>query len=283
MDIFSYWDSGRDNAPAVVKKCFQRWEDLNPEHRLVVLNAHDLRDVLSDLPFDVGTLPVQAQSDILRVRLLRLHGGAWVDATLLPVLPLDLWHDTYLGTTGFFVFAGPPAHWRLSNFLIIAQAGNPFITALDAAVRGYWTHPRQPFDHRFQPTWPVGNRLTLRALVTRGMGPGYVDFFSNWHKDLLYPVSDDGRCSRYFPYFWQHYLMMQLAETDPMMQAIVDSMTYRHHDLSHTVQNAHHTLGPDFPKAVLMALRCSPVQKLDWRVDWPDEVFVFPPPEHILI
>lgn len=282
MDIFSYWDSGRDNAPAVVQKCFQRWEDLNPEHRLVVLNAHDLRDVLSDLPFDVGALPVQAQSDILRVRLLRLHGGAWVDATLLPVLPLDLWHDTYVGTTGFFVFGGPPVHWRLGTFLILAQAGNPFIQALDQANRDYWTHPRQAYDVQLRPTWRMGRQFA-RSMMKRGNGLEYLRFFRKWRKDLLYPVSDDGRRSRYFPYFWQHYLMMQLAETDPKMQAIVDSMTYRQYDLCHTVQGVRHGLGPDFPKAVPMALRCSPVQKLDWRVDWPDEVFKVPPAETVLI
>lgn len=283
MDIFSYWDSGRETAPKAVQKCLDRWEALNPEHRLIVLDASDLGDLLSDLPFDVGLLPVQARADILRIRLLRLHGGAWVDATLLPLLPLDAWHETYRGAAGFFVFSGPPEHWRLSNFLIFAQPGNYYIQALDEAVKNYWTHPRRLYDVGLRPTWAVGKRLTLRALITRDMGLDYLKFHRKWHENLLYPVSVEGRASQFFPYFWQQYLMMQLANTDPEAGKIVDAMTYRHHDLCHSLQNARQTLGDDFTKAVPIALRCSPVQKLDWRVDWPDEIFAVPDARGILI
>ncbi|NBE08652.1 capsular polysaccharide synthesis protein [Paragemmobacter ruber] len=283
MDIFSFWDSGRQNAPAAVQTCLSRWEEMNPEHRLVVLDARDMADLLSDMPFDINLLPVQARSDILRVRLLRQHGGAWVDATLLPLLPLDRYADVYTGKTGFFAFAGPPSHWRLGNFFLIAHAGNAFIRALDDAIRAYWTHPRQLYDLRIQPTWPPGKKLTIRALLTKGMGKGYLDFFTRWRADLLYPVSPLGRQGDYFPYFWEQYLMMQLIDTDPKARAIVEAMTYRHHDLCHMVQNAREHFGPDFVRTVPMALRCSPVQKLDWRVDWPPEVFALPAEESILI
>jgi hypothetical protein len=283
LDIFSFWDTGRKNAPESVRRSLDRWEGLNPAHRLRVLDANDLAEVLADLPFDPAALPVQARSDILRIRLLRQHGGAWADATVLPIVPLDLWQDAYLGKAGIFVYSGPPAHWRLSTFLILARPRNAFIAALDEAIRGYWTVPRQLFDVGLQPTWPAGKRRALRALFSPAMGPGYLRFHRRWRDDLLYPVSEDGRRSRFFPYFWLHYLMMSLVKSDREARAIVDAMTYRHHDLCHGVQNARRSLGPDFPKAVPMALRCAPVQKLDWRVDWPEEVFAPTPAETVLI
>jgi hypothetical protein len=77
--------------------------------------------------------------------------------------------------------------------------------------------------------------------------------------------------------------MMQLADRDPVVRAAFDSMTYRHHDLCHGVQNAFHSLGTDYAKAIPMALRCAPVQKLDWRVDWPGAVYELPPEGEVLI
>lgn len=283
MKIFSYWDKGRANAPKVVQTCFDRWEKLNPGHSLLVLDEADLQKVVTDLPFDVGSLPVQARSDILRVRLLRLHGGAWVDATLLPILPFDRWLDQYLGSEGVFAFAGRPSEWRLGNFLIIAPNGSYLIDAWDDAVRGYWTHPRAKFDLMLPPARPVGPRKTPKSLLTWGKGWHYVRFYWKWHYDTLYPVSEEGRRSRYFPYFWQHYLMMQLIQTDPKVRAIMERMIYRNHELCHTVQHFRNSLGDDFQKSIRTALLCSPVQKLDWRVEWPEDVFAQPDAERVLI
>jgi len=283
MDIYSYWHSGRKNAPEIVQVCFDRWEKLNPGHRLFVLQEDELIDILQDFPFDLGLLPVQARADILRVRLMRLYGGAWIDATLLPILPLDLWYETYCSPSGLFVFSGPPAHWRLGNFLILARQGNYFIHALDDAIKEYWTHPRRIFDVYIQPTWPAGKRLTLRSLTTKGMGQAYLDFHRKWRKDLLYPVSHDGRLSKFFPYFWEHYLMMQLIERQSEARKIVQSMTYRQYDLCHGIQTSYKTLGDDFLRAIPITLRCSPVQKLDWRIKWPDEILEIPMANQVLI
>lgn len=283
MDIFTYWNTGRDRAPAAVQKCFDRWEEMNPGHDVHVLTETDLRGIVTDLPFDIGTLPVQAQSDILRIRLLREHGGAWVDATVLPMLPLDAWYDAYVGTSGIFMFHGRPSQWKLGNNLILAKKGNHFIEALDDAARAYWAHPRTLVDFMLPPSRPIGPRGTPKALLTRGKGWPYVRFVWKWYHDMLYPVSQEGRQSRFFPYFWQMYLMMQLIETDPKVRSTVEVMTYRNHELCHTIQHFRTYLGADFPKSIPTALLCSPVQKLDWRVEWPDAVFHPPDPDRVLI
>jgi hypothetical protein len=221
---------------------------------------------VTDLPFDVGVLPVQARSDILRVRLLRLYGGAWVDATLLPMLPLDRWCDAYLGAAGVFLFAGRPSHWRLGNFLILAPNGSYLIDAWDDAIRGYWTHARIKFDRILPQIRPADPRTAPKDLLTWGKGWRHVHFNWKWHFDTLYPVSEEGRRGRFFPYFWQHYLMMQLIRNDPKVREIVDAILYRNHELCHTVQHFRVYLGEDFPKSIQTALLCSPVQKLDWRI-----------------
>lgn len=283
MDIFSFWDKGRANAPKAVQICLDRWEQMNPGHKLHVLDEADLRRIVTDLPFDIGALPVQARSDILRVRLLRMHGGAWVDATLLPVLPLDRWSETYLGTAGVFLFAGRPSQWRLGNFFILAPNGSYLIDAWDDAVRDYWTHVRTKFDRMVPQLRPADPRTAPKDLLTWGKGWRHVHFSWKWYFNTLYPVSSEGRRGKYFPYFWQHYLMMQLIEKDPKIHAIVDAMVYRNHELCHTLQNFKRFLEEDFPKSVPMALLSSPVQKLDWRVEWPESIFQLPDPDRVLI
>lgn len=283
MDIFSFWDKGRANAPKAVQICFDRWEHLNPEHKLHVFDEEDLRRTVTDLPFDIGELPVQARSDILRIRLLRMYGGAWVDATLLPVLPLDRWSETYLGSAGVFLFAGRPSLWRLGNFFILAPNGSYLVDAWDDAVRGYWTNVRSKFDRNLPQIRPIDPRTAPMDLVTVGKGWRHVRFSWKWHYDTLYPVAPEGRKEPYYPYFWQHYLLMQLIQIDPKVSAIVDSMTYRYAELCHTVQNFKYQLGKDFPKSISSALLCSPVQKLDWRGEWTDEVFELPDPDRVLI
>lgn len=286
MDVFSYWHSGRDSAPEVVARCLSRWEDLNPGLRLTVLSNDDLPGILRDFPFDVSLLPPQAQADILRIRLLRLHGGMWVDATLLPVLPVQHWFETYVGPAGFFVYSASPQFWRLTNYLILARPRNPFIAALDDRIRAYWSRPRKLIDQtpgKLQPQGPLRRRARLQIRLDRELGVDYLDFYDKWHRDLLYPVSPEGEASRFFPYFWEQYLMMDLVRTDPALAALIGRMTYRLHDACHMLQTAARTLGEDFPRAIPVALRMAPVHKLDWRTSWPEEIYALPAADQVVL
>ena len=178
MQIFSFWDRGRGHAPRIVQDCFSRWEDLNPGCTLTVLQNEDLPGLLGDFPFDISLLPVQARADILRIRLLRQYGGIWTDATVLPVLPLAMWHERYVAPGGFFVYCASAEHWRFTNFLILSRPGNHFIAMLDERIRQYWTHPRRIVDQtpgRLQPRSRIGKRLLLHAL-------GHVD---KWRSQSL--------------------------------------------------------------------------------------------------
>ncbi len=285
MKIFSYWDSGRANAPEAVQRCLLRWEQLNPDHELVVHDASSIRSVLTGLAVDPASLPVQALSDILRIRLLRQHGGVWTDATVLPALPLSAWSDSYLSPAGFFVYMAAPRHWRLATYLILAEPGNRFIEALDDMVRAYWFRSRRLFAYPgwLQPQHPPGKRLILKAMVDSEKGPKFLSFYNQWRQDLLYPVSPEGMQSGFYPYFWLHYLMMKLTVDDPAAAEIVSRMPYRLHEFSHSIQNARRELGEDFRRAVETALLTAPIQKLDWRQEWPEEVFKLPEAHRILI
>ena len=67
---------GRENAPELVRINFDRWERLNPDYELVVLDTREPPTpyLKADFPIDPNKLTVQTFSDILRVRLLAQNG-----------------------------------------------------------------------------------------------------------------------------------------------------------------------------------------------------------------
>ena len=115
------------------------------------------------------------------------------------------------------------------------------------------------------------------------MGLAYIRFYEKWRRDLLYPVLEEGAASEFFPYFWEQYLMMELVRTDPLAAEIIRQMPYRLHDHCHMLQSARNSLGEDFSRAVPMALLSAPIQKLDWRREWPDEILAMPDPGQVLV
>mgnify|MGYP001197822846 CR=1 FL=1 len=81
---------------------------MNPDWQVITL---DKNSVSSWLPKDVQKiishqpLTLQAKADLIRLHLLKNHGGVWADATLLPILPLNEFlvsPDGKTVTGGFF-------------------------------------------------------------------------------------------------------------------------------------------------------------------------------------
>src|ERR1022692_2049355 len=91
--IWILWLQGIDNAPYVVRRCYESWVERNPGWRVVFLDGQLLAKFASlDYVFgDFGGLSIQHAADMLRLDLLANHGGVWVDATCFCVRPLDEW------------------------------------------------------------------------------------------------------------------------------------------------------------------------------------------------
>ncbi|MCA8834560.1 MAG: capsular polysaccharide synthesis protein, partial [Proteobacteria bacterium] len=105
--IYCLWLQGRENAPELVRINFDRWERLNPDYELVVLDKTTAQPYLADFPIDPNKLTVQTFSDILRVRLLAQTGGIWTDASVYPVKPLSKWLHTHMQRQTFFAYTNP--------------------------------------------------------------------------------------------------------------------------------------------------------------------------------
>lgn len=145
--IWIYWDRGEAEAPFVVRRCIETWRQHNPGWEVRVLDAGSVQDFadMSDVP---AHLPQRFFADLLRLRLLRAHGGVWADATVYCHRPLETWMPLQV-TTGFFALRHPgPGRW-ISSWFLIAAPGHVLPTLWEAAFARFLRRSRRKPDLYF--------------------------------------------------------------------------------------------------------------------------------------
>ncbi|WP_171172888.1 capsular polysaccharide synthesis protein [Ruegeria sp. HKCCA5929] len=155
--IWIYWDSGEENAPELVRDCIASWRTQNPGWDIRVLNSETAAQAV-EMPHDPVKLPVQSYADLLRLRLLRQHGGVWVDATTYCLAPLDTWLPV-VAQRGFFAFTWtkndawliwPGVRRTLTNWFLASEPAGRFITAWEETSFDYWEGRVKPHNY----FWP---------------------------------------------------------------------------------------------------------------------------------
>lgn len=142
--IWVCWLQGIENAPALVKNCFETIKEYNPDYSVILLTYDNLDKYIS-LPeyiiekWKKGVISNTHFSDILRNNILLCNGGTWVDATLLFTnhIPVDV------EESGFFIFqtlkpgrdgkAIPISSWFMST-----SPGNPVLKISQSLLFQYW-------------------------------------------------------------------------------------------------------------------------------------------------
>jgi hypothetical protein len=138
--IWTCWFQGRNEAPELVQKCLQSWEERNRGWDLRCLDAETIsRYVDLDAHVDLTRQVITAASlsDILRLLLLHEYGGVWVDATTFCNIPLDDWLPS-VADTGFFAFANPAEDRPLASWFLAAAPCNDLLAKWAARAVLYW-------------------------------------------------------------------------------------------------------------------------------------------------
>jgi mannosyltransferase OCH1-like enzyme len=143
--IWMYWDTGEASAPHVVSRCFERWRELHPHWELEILDRPGAERIIdmSDMPD--GILPAH-YADVLRLRLLKLFGGVWIDATCLPTRSLDGWLPSLM-QSGFFAFSTRGRNRPLSNWFLASEPINVAISRWEEISTAYWAGRGQADDY----------------------------------------------------------------------------------------------------------------------------------------
>ncbi|MDE7350210.1 MAG: capsular polysaccharide synthesis protein, partial [Muribaculaceae bacterium] len=151
--VFSLWLQGEQQAPPIVKACFESMR-VHINLPLVVLDEKTIFDWIS-LPDHImdkwrkGRITRTHFSDICRVELLYEHGGIWADATDFFTSPIP----SYVTDEDFFVFmAGSNirlggTHAFVQSCFMRMRKGNPLLGMWRELLFKYWEKENQLLDY----------------------------------------------------------------------------------------------------------------------------------------
>jgi hypothetical protein len=147
--IWLLWLQGWDDPPAIVRACRDTWTHRNPGWEVRTLSADTLAEYLdldALLPPTVRwTIEQEALADVVRIGVLREHGGVWADSTVYCNRPLDEWMAPWTAD-GFFAFDSPARGRLLSTWFMAAAPDHPIVRAWHRATVDYWAR-RTARDH----------------------------------------------------------------------------------------------------------------------------------------
>ena len=140
--IWTCWLQGEDNAPELVKKCFQSLRENKPKDFELNIITYDNLNKYISLPefviekYQKHIISNAHFSDIIRVYLLKEYGGFWIDATCLLTSPLP--QNIY--NSEFFIYRsfGKFAKTFINNCFIYSKSFNPLIFKWAEAITKYW-------------------------------------------------------------------------------------------------------------------------------------------------
>lgn len=164
--IWIYWAQGEEQAPFVVQKCIESWKVNNPSWRIIVLNENTVDEYVK-IPKISAKHPIRYKANLLRLMLLKEHGGVWADATTFAHRPLNEWLPL-LANSGMFMFSNPSKDRDIENWFIAAERNHPLINEWEYQLRKYYlSHPNEHpayFLAFYIYQWMVTNKNHLKAL-----------------------------------------------------------------------------------------------------------------------
>lgn len=134
--IWTYWHELP--VPSFIQQCLDNWQRFAPDHELRLVHKGNITQWLeSTTPLDTfDQLPPFRQADWLRLQLLSLHGGIWVDASTWVTQNLNWVHtlqaEHHSEYVGFYIdrFTTKPVQPIVENWFMAAAAQSPFMLAL---------------------------------------------------------------------------------------------------------------------------------------------------------
>jgi len=172
--IWTYWRGVADDSgakpPAFVDMCVKGWQFLNPGYNIHVLTPETVSKWLSpsDLPETFKDLPVQHQSEIVRLALLLKYGGVWLDPTVFLTRSLTSFMERASSSRTFF-------HTEVTEIPQELQARNKRVGILFKPDDWFLASPpRDPFINRTQSCYRAfidagGYEVKQRGLADLGM------------------------------------------------------------------------------------------------------------------
>lgn len=154
--VWTCWFQGEENAPALVKACFESMRNCFSDCEVIVLTEDNFKQFVT-IPdyilekYERGIISNAHFSDILRIEVLYKHGGLWLDSTVFVTA-----HSApdYITDSRLFVYKSIELNKYAnpivaSNWLIRAKKGSQIIAKTRELLFEYWKKYNKVRDYFF--------------------------------------------------------------------------------------------------------------------------------------
>lgn len=152
--IWTIWLQGMDNAPEIVKLCYESMKANITGKKIIVITEDNYSDYVQ-FPdyimekYQSGKISKVHFSDLLRIELLTQHGGTWLDGTVYCSGPIE---KEYIFDSDLFLFQnlkpGADGKCRLiSSWLMTSTSNNKIILLTRALLHNYWKKHNHAIDY----------------------------------------------------------------------------------------------------------------------------------------
>ena len=152
--VWICWLQGMDNAPDIVKKCYESIKKNLIDKEIILLTEENYRDFVQFPTYiqekiDNGTITKTHFSDLLRIELLIQYGGTWIDAT---VYCSGKNYPEYLFNSELFVFQNlkpglDGQATRISSWFMSSYTNHPILLLTRALLFDYWKNNSYMVDY----------------------------------------------------------------------------------------------------------------------------------------
>lgn len=139
--VWVCWMQGMENAPQVVKVCYQSILDNLSDREIILITADNYKNYVTMPDFilekyERGIITHTHFSDILRLELLKNYGGTWIDAA---VFLTDGNLPDYMLNDKLFIFQSiEDAAAQIESFYITAESNNKIVLMTLKLLYEYW-------------------------------------------------------------------------------------------------------------------------------------------------
>ena len=144
-NIFLLWLQGWDKAPWLQREVLESWIINNPDWNVILIDQNNLVNYVNDIDYIYDKNKIispQAKSDIIRLSLLKNHGGVWADSTLLCMQPLSHWVFDAVSKTGIWMYHGHGAYLKSdlgpASWFIVSEKNGYLISKWKKACDSFW-------------------------------------------------------------------------------------------------------------------------------------------------
>lgn len=153
--IWQLWFQGIDDAPQIVKSCFQSVDYHCNDSEIIRLTEKNIENYVNIPGFIYdkkrkGLISNVNFSDVLRVYLLAQHGGTWMDSTVYLTDKIDK-----IKNNNLFLFSTTPIDLRgvgnikASSWYIQASKNSQIFNKMKFAMTNFWMNEDTSYHHYY--------------------------------------------------------------------------------------------------------------------------------------